>query len=108
MKTSFKAMTLAMLCAVSLITLGSGCAATSTRQSTGEYVDDTAITAKVKAALIKDDTVKARDVKVETYKATVQLSGFVDSEAQKSLAATIASGVPGVQSVKNDIVVKTP
>jgi hyperosmotically inducible periplasmic protein len=108
MKTSFKAITLALLCAGTFVSLGGGCAATSTRQSTGEMVDDTAITAKVKTALIKDDTVKARDVKVETYKGTVQLSGFVDTAEQKSLAATLAAGVPGVTAVKNDIVVKTP
>jgi hyperosmotically inducible periplasmic protein len=108
MKTSYKAMTLAVLCASNLLFFSGGCAATSTRQSTGELVDDTAITAKVKTALIKDDTVKARDVSVETYKGTVQLSGFVDTAEQKARAGQIAAGIAGVVAVKNDIVAKTP
>ncbi len=84
----------------------SGCAGSSTRESTGEYVDDSAITAKVKAALAKDDGVKAREVNVETFKGTVQLSGFVNSQAEKSRAADIAKGIQGVESVKNNITVK--
>jgi hyperosmotically inducible protein len=84
----------------------SGCAGTSTRESTGEYVDDSALTGKVKAAFAKDDDVKARDVQVETFKGTVQLSGFVNTAEEKSRAAQIAKGVPGVKSVKNNITVK--
>lgn len=84
-----------------------GCAATGTRQSTGEYIDDTTITAKVKSALIADDTVKARDVQVETFRGSVQLSGFVDNSSQKSRAEQIARGVSGVQDVVNNINLKT-
>ena len=85
---------------------GAGCAATATRQSTGEYIDDTAITAKVKTALIKDDTVKAADVQVETFRGNVQLSGFVDTAVQKARAAQVAQSVTGVTNVTNNIQLK--
>lgn len=84
-----------------------GCSATATRQSTGEYIDDTALTAKVKTALITDETVKAFDVQVETFKGAVQLSGFVDSEAQRSRAEQVARGVSGVSNVVNNIQLKS-
>ena len=84
-----------------------GCAGTSTRQSTGEFVDDSAITAKVKTELIRDPVVKARQVEVETFKGIVQLSGFVDTEEQKSRAAEVARAISGVNDVKNNIAVKT-
>lgn len=84
----------------------SGCAGTTMRESTGEYVDDTVITAKVKTALVRDSTVSALDVNVETFKGTVQLSGFVDTEEQKVQAERLAQGVAGVSSVTNSIVVK--
>lgn len=87
--------------------LSSGCSSTSTRESTGEYVDDTAVTAKVKAELIKDPVVKARQVDVSTFKGTVQLSGFVDTNEQKSRAADVARTVSGVRDVRNNLVVKT-
>jgi hyperosmotically inducible protein len=83
-----------------------GCAATATRESTGEYVDDSTITAKVKADLIGDDTVKAHQITVETYKGIVQLSGFVDTSEQKDRAEEIAKNVPGVKDVTNNITVK--
>lgn len=83
-----------------------GCASTPTRESTGEYVDDSAITTKVKAELARDSSVSALDVKVNTYKGQVQLSGFVDTADQKSHAEQIARGVSGVQSVQNRITVK--
>ncbi len=83
-----------------------GCASTSTREGTGEYVDDTVITTKVKAALIAAPDVKATEVNVETYKGVVQLSGFVSSSQASVRAAEIASGVRGVTSVKNDTRVK--
>ncbi|WP_342773494.1 BON domain-containing protein [Azoarcus indigens] len=82
------------------------CAPTATRQSTGEYVDDATITARVKARLVDDPVVKAREVKVETYRGVVQLSGFVATAAEARQAVELARGVPGVQSVKNDILIK--
>ncbi|HVU18264.1 MAG TPA: BON domain-containing protein [Candidatus Didemnitutus sp.] len=84
----------------------SGCAATRTRESSGEYVDDSAITTKVKAAFVKDDAVKARSINVQTFKGVVQLSGFVDTPYQKQRAGEIASGIAGVRSVENNLEVK--
>jgi osmotically-inducible protein OsmY len=84
----------------------SGCAATPTRDSTGQYIDDTGITAKVKTALLKDKEVKSFEIKVETMKGVVQLSGFVDTAAQKAAAAQDAAAVPGVTDVKNSLIVK--
>jgi hyperosmotically inducible periplasmic protein len=95
----------ASLLAAPLISF-SGCSSTGTRQSTGEFVDDTAITAKVKTELIRDPVVKARQVEVETFKGTVQLSGFVDTEEQRLRAAEVARTISGVHDVRNNITVK--
>jgi len=83
-----------------------GCAGTATRESTGEYVDDSSITTKVKAELARDSTVSAMDVHVTTYKGTVELSGFVDTADQKARAGELAKNVPGVGKVQNKISVK--
>lgn len=106
MKTSLKVFALAALCAAGVVSFTAGCAGTATKESTGEFVDDAAITTKVKAALIKDEVVKARDVNVETFKGRVQLSGFVENAAQKTRAGEIAGGIAGVLDVKNNITVK--
>jgi len=82
------------------------CSSTATHQSTGEYIDDTAITAKVKSAFVSDDTVKALDVQVETFRGVVQLSGFVDSAVQKTRAEEIARSTNGVRDVTNNIQLK--
>jgi osmotically-inducible protein OsmY len=95
-----------MIAALFVAALQYGCAGSQTHESTGEYVDDSAITAKVKSGLASDSTVSALDVHVETYKGTVSLSGFVDTQDQKSRAATIAKNVAGVQHVENKITVK--
>jgi len=84
-----------------------GCAATATRESTGEYIDDSTVTAKVKTALVKDPVVSALAVTVETYKGVVQLSGFVNTSAEKIQAEAVTRGVYGVKSVTNSLVVKT-
>lgn len=83
-----------------------GCASTSTRESTGQYIDDTTITAKVKAAIFNEPSLKVAQINVETYKAVVQLSGFVNTSADISTAASVARSVNGVVSVKNDIRLK--
>ena len=106
MKTSLKLFSLLAVLAGFAYTLPVGCAGTSTRESTGEYVDDAAITTKVKTAFAKDDSVKVLSVNVETFKGVVQLSGFVDTEAQRTRAAQLAAGVPGVRDVKNNIQIK--
>ena len=86
--------------------LAVGCTGDRYSQSTGEVIDDTAVTSKVKGELLKDPDVKGLAVKVKTFKGEVQLSGFVDTQAQKQRAGEIARGVKGVQWVKNDIIVK--
>lgn len=108
MKTMLKMIAVLALGGTALSTFNTGCAATSTRQSTGEYVDDAAVTAKVKTALIRDEVVKARQVEVETFKGTVQLSGFVDTAEHRERAAQIARNVDGVTEVVNNIMVKAP
>ena len=82
------------------------CASTRTKESTGEYVDDSVITTKVKSLLAKDDFLKSFQIGVETFKGTVQLSGFVASQKAVDKAGEIAHSVKGVTSVKNDLVVK--
>jgi osmotically-inducible protein OsmY len=83
-----------------------GCAATRTHESTGEYVDDSTITTKVKSAVFADPSLKVLQINVETFKGVVQLSGFVDTRQNATKAAEVARGVTGVKSVKNDLVVK--
>lgn len=83
-----------------------GCASTSTQEGTGEYVDDSVITAKVKAAIFNEPTMKSSEINVETFKGVVQLSGFVSASTSAYKAGELARGVRGVKSVKNDIRVK--
>jgi hyperosmotically inducible protein len=83
-----------------------GCAGTPTKESTGESIDDTAITTKVKSALLNDSRVKSTEISVTTFKGTVQLSGFVDNGDQKSAAKEDAKAVEGVKDVDNNITVK--
>ena len=82
------------------------CAATSTDESTGEYVDDAAITAKVKTALLQDPEVSGLAINVDTFKGTVQLSGFANTERERQRAVTLARSVAGVQAVQNSIRLK--
>jgi hyperosmotically inducible protein len=95
----------AVLLAVSLVSIV-GCAPTAHRQGTGEYVDDTVITTKVKAAIFDDPLTKLLEIKVKTFKGEVQLSGFVSSQAAANRAVELARGVNGVTSVKNDMQIK--
>ena len=83
-----------------------GCAPSEKRASAGEFIDDTLITTRVKAALVADPELKATEIKVDTYKGTVQLSGFVAAPDHIPKAAQLTRGIEGVRSVKNDIVVK--
>jgi osmotically-inducible protein OsmY len=89
-----------------LIATFAACASTSKQESTGEYIDDSVITTKVKSLLAADDFLKSFQISVETYKGTVQLSGFVGSEKAVDKAGQIARSVKGVTSVKNDLIVK--
>ena len=91
----------------SLMVLGLvGCAPTDKRASAGEYIDDTMITGKVKAALVADPDLKATEINVETFKGTVQLSGFVSAPEHIPKAVQLTRDIEGVKSVKNDIAVK--
>jgi len=83
-----------------------GCAGTSQKESTGEYIDDSYITTKVKASIVKDKELKSAEINVETFKGVVQLSGFVNSQSDIDRAVKIARSVKGVQSVKNDMRLK--
>jgi osmotically-inducible protein OsmY len=100
-----KSVAIYLVCIALIVALAS-CAGTRTKESTGEYVDDSLITSKVKAALAADPVTKAREISVETFKGTVQLSGFVGTAAEKEKAGEIARKVKGVVDVKNNIVVK--
>jgi hyperosmotically inducible protein len=95
----------ALFLAVTLVSVV-GCASTSKQEGTGEYVDDSVITTKVKAAIFNEPTLKSAEVNVETFKGAVQLSGFVSSQTAINKAAELARGVAGVRSVKNDMRVK--
>ena len=83
-----------------------GCASSSKKEGTGEYVDDTVITTKVKAAILNEPTLKSAEINVETFKGVVQLSGFVSSPAAENTAVAVARGVGGVKSVKDDMRLK--
>lgn len=95
----------ALFMAITLAT-AVGCASTSKSEGTGEYIDDSAITTKVKAAIFNEPTLKVAEINVETFKGVVQLSGFVSSQAAENKAVAIARGVGGVKSVKNDMRIK--
>ena len=82
------------------------CAGTRQQESTGEYFDDTALTAKVKAVFINDPVVSALSVNVETFKGVVQLSGFVKSTLERDRAVELARKVNGVKQVRNDVLIR--
>lgn len=98
--------TLASILTIALIAAVVACAPTAQREGTGEYIDDSLITGKVKAALVADPELKATEINVETFKGTVQLSGFVASPDDIPKAVELARKVEGVRSVKNDIAIK--
>ena len=83
-----------------------GCAGTPTKEGTGEYFDDTVITTRVKAAIFNEPSLKSAEINVETFKGTVQLTGFVNSRADINKAVEVARGVKGVTSVRNDMRLK--
>lgn len=104
MKT-FSVMKTWAVAASMLLTLAA-CAGTAHERSTGQYVDDKTVTARVKTALIGDEQVKARNIDVETYKGVVSLSGFVDTRTEAERAVVLAQKVDGVKSVKDDMHVR--
>ena len=103
MKTFQRATSLLSIIAVAGLM---GCASSAKHESTGQYVDDTAITAKVKKDIFDEPTLKSAEINVETFKGVVQLSGFVSSQDNVNTAMATARAVNGVTSVKNDMRVK--
>jgi osmotically-inducible protein OsmY len=97
---------ISILVAAMSLTALAGCASTQTHESTGQYMDDAAITTKVKAAILNEPTLKSAEINVETFKGRVQLSGFVTDRARMDRAVVVAQGVGGVTSVTNDMRVK--
>jgi len=95
----------ALFFAVALVTVV-GCASTSTQEGTGQYLDDSVITTKVKAAIFNEPTLKSAEINVETFKGVVQLSGFVSSGEAESKAVEVTRSVKGVTSVRNDMRLK--
>lgn len=91
---------------VALMATAAGCAGTSTKQSTGAYLDDSVITTKVKTAFFNEPSLSVNDIKVQTDKNVVALSGMVGSPAEMSKAVALARSVPGVASVQNDMRLK--
>ena len=88
---------------IALMVSALGCGSTSQQSSTGQYIDDSAITTKVKTGIFNEPSLKVTQITVETNKSVVQLSGFVDSAASMDKAVAIARSVQGVSSVKNDM-----
>jgi len=97
---------LAAVAGALLIATALGCASTAKHEGTGEYVDDTVITTKVKTAILKEPTLKSAEINVETFKGVVQLSGFVSSQVAQNTAVDVTRNVAGVKSVKNDMRLK--
>ncbi len=91
------------LFAIAAVFFMMGCASTPREEGTGEYIDDTVITAKVKASIFEAPELKSAEINVETFKGIVQLSGFVSSQANINRAVEVARGIRGVKSVKNDM-----
>ena len=96
----------ASLIGILFMAMALGCASTAKQEGTGEYIDDTVITTKVKAAILDEPTLKSAEINVETFKGVVQLSGFVTSPAAESTALAVTRKVAGVKSVKNNMRLK--
>ena len=97
---------LTTLVAIAFMAMALGCASTAKQEGAGEYIDDTVVTAKVKAAIFNEPTLKSAEINVETFKGVVQLSGFVNSREDVNKAVAVARQIPGVTSVKNDMRLK--
>ena len=98
--------TFTALVATTMLLVTLGCASTRTHEGTGQYVDDSVITTKVKSAILGEPGLKVSEINVETFKGVVQLSGFVSTKNDISSAVRVAQAVDGVKSVKNDMQLK--
>lgn len=95
-----------VILAIAFSALLAACAGTATQESTGEYIDDTVVTSRVKSVLLNDPAVSGLSINVETYKGTVQLAGFVKTVAERNRAVLLARDVKGVRQVKNNILIR--
>jgi hyperosmotically inducible protein len=91
---------------VLLLTVIPACTENTKRESTGEYLDDTVLTTKIKSTFVGDSRLKALDINVKTYKGVVQLSGFVDTQKEADRAVQLARTIKGVKAVNNSLIVK--
>ena len=107
MKNGYVYRTVAVLLVGLALTPLGGCASSATQESSGQYVNDAAITSKVKTKLLEDEHLTAFQIHVETYKGTVMLSGFVNRPSEVRRATRIARSVSGVKEVKNDLILKS-
>ncbi|MFI3122912.1 MAG: BON domain-containing protein [Methylococcales bacterium] len=83
-----------------------GCAENAKHESTGEYFDDTILTTKIKSTFLGDSRLKMLDINVKSYKGTVQLSGFIDSQKEADRAVQLARTIKGVKAVNNSLIIK--
>ena len=97
---------ISILVAASTMVMLAGCATSAQQESTGQYIDDTAITTRVKTAIFQDEMLKSTEINVETFKGRVQLSGFVSTRPSIDRAGVVAKGVKGVTAVTNDLRLK--
>ena len=97
---------LRIIACLALFSAVAGCAGTQKHESTGQYVDDSVLTTKVKGAIFNEPSLKKMQINVKTYKGVVQLSGFVDTRLSVTKAGEVARGVENVVSVQNDLIVK--
>ncbi|MBD8051620.1 BON domain-containing protein [Limnohabitans radicicola] len=97
---------LAAVAASLVLLIASGCAVSRGQESVGAYIDDAGITTLVKSRFFEDKDVAGTSISVETLNGTVMLSGFAKNSLERSKAETIARGVKGVTSVKNDILIR--
>lgn len=95
-----------IILAIALSIVLAACAGSAKQESTGEYIDDTILTSRVKAILLNDPSVSGLAINVETFKGTVQLAGFVKTVAERNKAVQLARGVSGVKQVRNDILIR--
>lgn len=95
-----------LLLSVFLLSVMVGCSDNTKRESTGEYLDDSVLTTKIKATFLGDSRLKMLDINVKSYKGTVQLSGFVDTQKEADRAVQLARTVKGVKAVNNSLIIK--
>ncbi len=95
-----------VILAVTFSIVLAACASTQKDSSTGEYIDDTVVTSRVKAALLNDPAVSGLAINVETFKGTVQLAGFVKTVSERNRAVQLTREVNGVKQVRNDILIR--